>query len=105
MVAFVASVLISVGLFGVGIWYMHRRPADPKGTWGESMVGAVYVFGTLFWIFGVVPHQFILWADSDLGWRVDRSSSAPARSSRTSRSSSPTRPCGTSWWSTSTWCT
>ena len=72
MVAFVASVLISIGLFGVGIWYMHRRPVDPKGTWGESMVGAVYVFGTLFWIFGVVPHQFILWADSDLGWRVDR---------------------------------
>ena len=72
MVAFVAAVLVSVALFGAGLFYMARRPTDPKGTWGESMVGAVYVFGTMFWIFGVVPHQFILWADSDLGWRVDR---------------------------------
>jgi hypothetical protein len=72
VVAFVASVLVSMALFGGGIWYMGRRPVDPKGSWGEAMVGAVYVFGTLFWIFGVVPHQFILWADSDLGWRVDR---------------------------------
>src|SRR5687767_2366951 len=51
---------------------MNRRSVDQKGTWGEAMVGAVYVFGTLFWIFGVVPHQFILWADSELGWTVDR---------------------------------
>jgi hypothetical protein len=72
VVAFVTSVLVSAVLFGIGVLYMNRRPADQKGTWGESMVGAVYVFGTLFWIFGVVPHQFILWADSDLGWRVDR---------------------------------
>ena len=72
MVAFVASVLISVLLFAGGIWYMGRRSADVAGTWGEAMVGAVYVFGTLFWVFGVVPHQFILWADSDLGWTVDR---------------------------------
>jgi hypothetical protein len=72
VVAFFASVTISVLLFGVGIWYMNRRPAEQKGTWGESMIGAVYVFGTLFWIFGVVPHQFILWADSELGWTVDR---------------------------------
>ncbi len=72
MVAFVASVLVSAALFGGGIVYMNRRPVDQKGTWGEAMVGAVYVFGTLFWIFGVVPHQFILWADSELGWTVDR---------------------------------
>jgi hypothetical protein len=72
VVAFVASVLVSAALFGGGILYMNRRPVDQKGTWGEAMVGAVYVFGTLFWIFGVVPHQFILWADSELGWTVDR---------------------------------
>jgi hypothetical protein len=72
MVAFVASVLVSVLLFGGGILYMNRRPASQKGTWGEAMVGATYVFGTLFWIFGVVPHQFILWADSELGWTVDK---------------------------------
>ena len=72
MVAFVASVLVSAALFGAGILYMNRRPADQKGTWGEAMAGAVYVFLTLFWVFGVVPHQWILYADSDLGWTVDR---------------------------------
>ena len=72
MVAFVASVLVSIALIGGGVFYMHRRPVDPKGTWGESMVGAVYVFLTLFWCFGVVPHQWILYADSGLGWRVDK---------------------------------
>ena len=72
MVAFVASVLVSAALFGGGIWYTGRRPVDPKGSWGEAMVGATYVFATLFWVFGVVPHQFILWADADLAWSVDR---------------------------------
>lgn len=72
MVAFVISVIISILLFGLGVWYMHRRPADRYTTWGEAMAGAVYVFLTLFWIFGVVPHQWIQWADSDLGWRADR---------------------------------
>lgn len=72
MVAFVTSVLISVVLFGVGIWYMHRRPLEPKASWGEAMAAAAYIFGTLFWIFGVVPHQWILWADSDLGWSVSK---------------------------------
>jgi hypothetical protein len=72
VVAFFTAVLVSVVLFGGGIWYAHRRPVENKGTWGEAMVGAVYVFGTLFWIFGVVPHQWILWADSGLGWRVDK---------------------------------
>lgn len=72
MVAFVAAVIVSALLFGGGLLVMHRRPPEPKGSWGEAMAGAVYVFLTMFWIFGVVPHQFILWADSDLGWRADK---------------------------------
>jgi hypothetical protein len=72
MVAFVGSVLVSILLFGIGLLVMKRRPADKVSTWGECMVGAVFVFGTLFWIFGVVPHQWIQWADSELGWRSDR---------------------------------
>jgi hypothetical protein len=72
VVAFVASVVVSGTLFGIGFWYMNKRPVDRVTTWGEAMVGATYVFGTLFWIYGVVPHQWIQWADSDLGWRNDR---------------------------------
>ena len=36
------------------------------------MVGSVYVFFTMFLAFGVVPHQFIVHADNDLGWRKDK---------------------------------
>ena len=78
MVAFIASVLVSIGLIGGGVLYARHRPASQKGTWGESMVGAVYVFLTLFWCFGVVPHQWILYADSGLGWRVDKFLVGPA---------------------------
>ena len=72
MVAFVASVVISALLLAGGMWAMQRRPAGKPTSWGEAMVGATYVFGALFWVFGVVPHQWILWADSELGWTVDR---------------------------------
>jgi hypothetical protein len=72
MVAFVTAVLVSVILFGIGFLQMQRRSPDAPTSWGEAMVGAVFVFGTLFWVFGVVPHQWIQWADSELGWRADR---------------------------------
>jgi hypothetical protein len=72
VVAFVASVLVSVLLIGGGVLALKRRPAGKPTSWGEAMVGATYTFGTLFWVFGVVPHQWILWADADLGWTVDR---------------------------------
>lgn len=49
-----------------------RRPKDAPTTWGEAMVGSVYVFFTMFLAFGVVPHQFIVHADNDLGWRKDK---------------------------------
>ena len=32
----------------------------------------VVAFFLLFWIYGVVPHQFLTWADSELSWRPDR---------------------------------
>lgn len=77
MVAFVTSVLISLLLIGGGLWMMKRRPAGTPTSWGEAMVGATYVFGAIFWIFGVVPHQFILWADADLGWGPDKFLAGP----------------------------
>jgi hypothetical protein len=72
VVAFVASVLVSAVLIGGGLLAMRMRPADTPTSWGEAMVGATYTFGTIFWVFGVVPHQWILWADSGLGWSVDK---------------------------------
>ena len=72
MVAFVASAIATVLLVaGVG-WYQKRTPQDYVFTWGEAMLFATYVFFLLFWIYGVVPHQWLQWADSELNWRPDR---------------------------------
>lgn len=72
MVAFLMSLLIAVLLFVPIFPYAKRRPVGTPLTWGEAMVGAVYVFFLFFWIYGVVPHHWLTWADSELNWRPDR---------------------------------
>ena len=37
-----------------------------------GVVGIVVFALTLFWIYGVVPHQWLTYADNELGWRVDK---------------------------------
>ncbi len=72
MVAFVTSLLVMVLLVGGADWYRKRTPADKAFTWGESMLFAGYVFFVFWWGYGVVPHQWLTWADSELNWRRDR---------------------------------
>jgi hypothetical protein len=72
MVAFVFSLLLMLAMVAPILWLMGRRPAEAPLTWGEAMGGSIWVTTILFLAFGVVPHQFIVWADSDLGWRSDR---------------------------------
>ena len=71
MVAFVGSVLVSI-VMTVGIlWEMRRRPVGAPLSWGEAMFAATYIFFLMFWVYGVVPHQWLAWADNELGWRSD----------------------------------
>ena len=70
--ALVLSWLIALALTAGILEYAKRRPADAPLTWGEANVGAVYVFFLLFWAYGVVPHQWLTYADNELGWRVDK---------------------------------
>jgi hypothetical protein len=72
MVAFVGSLLVTVLLTGGILWYSKRRPVGTPLTWGEAMVAAVYVFFLLFWVFGIVPHLWLAWADNELRWRPDK---------------------------------
>jgi hypothetical protein len=72
VVAFLMSLLVAAVLVVPIFWYAKRRPVGTPLTWGEAMVGAVYVFFLMFWIYGVVPHQWLTWADSELNWRPDR---------------------------------
>ena len=69
--AFVVTWLIAIVMTIPILWYAKRRPIDQEPTWGEAMLGATYVFALLFWIYGVVPHQWLVFADSELNWRSD----------------------------------
>ncbi len=71
MVAFAASLLITalmcLVIFAVG----RIRPPGKSLTWGEAMVAALFVFTLLLMLYGIVPNQWLLWADNELGWRKD----------------------------------
>ena len=72
MVAFVASLIVTAIVVGGILAYQKRRPVDQVVTWGEAMVGSLVVFFLMFWVYGVVPHQWLTWADNELNWRVDK---------------------------------
>lgn len=72
MVAFALSILVTVVLMGGILAYMKRRPVGTPVTWGEAMFGSMIVFFVMFWVYGVVPHQWLTWADNELNWRTDK---------------------------------
>ncbi len=75
--AFLFSLVLTTVMALAAIPFGKRRPKDAPVTWGEAMVGSVYVFFVMFLAFGVVPHQFIVHADNDLGWRKDKLLNGP----------------------------
>ena len=75
--AFLFSLFLTTAMALVVIPIGKRRPKGAATTWGEAMVGSVYVFFVMFLAFGVVPHQFIVHADNDLGWRKDNLVNGP----------------------------
>ncbi len=66
----------SLFLTAVGFLVFFRLLRRPKGelpaTWAQSMAGATGVFGMFLLCYGVVPHEWLTWADSELGLREDR---------------------------------
>jgi hypothetical protein len=71
VVAFIASLVATVIFVVLPFAYGKRRPVGTPLTWGESMGAALYLFFVMFWVYGVVPHQFLAWADGPLKWRTD----------------------------------
>ena len=72
MVAFLVSLLLSLAMVGVIVRVGRKRPVGTPLTWGEAFAASVFVFLLLFIVYGVVPHQFLVWADNELGWRNDK---------------------------------
>ncbi|MGQ0742900.1 MAG: hypothetical protein ACT4OS_00880 [Acidimicrobiales bacterium] len=67
----VSFVLLIVGI-GACLWVGSKRPPGAPVTWGEAFVGGTVVFGLMLLAYGVVPHQWLTYADTDLLWRADR---------------------------------
>ena len=70
--AFIFSFIVTLALALVVIPFGKRRKPGTPVSWGEAMVGSLYVFGVMFLAYGVVPHQWIDHADKELGWRKDK---------------------------------
>jgi hypothetical protein len=63
--------LITVALLALLIPFAKRRPIGTPLSWGEAMVASTYAFFLMFWVYGVVPHLWLTWADNELKWRPD----------------------------------
>ena len=72
MFRFIVSLVVTAVAVGVIVLVMRRRPVGAPLTWGEAIVAATYAAFVMFLVYGIVPHQWLTWADSDLGWRPDR---------------------------------
>ena len=70
--AFIWSIVASVILTLLVLWQAKTRPADAPLTWGAAMAGSAFAFGFMLLIYGIVPHQWLVYADSELLWRSDR---------------------------------
>ncbi len=72
MTEFIVSLVVLGLSLGIYHWYEKKAPIDKRMTWGEAMIAATYAFFMFFMAYGVVPHYWLQWADSGLGWRADR---------------------------------
>ncbi len=72
MVALAVSFLSLVLSIGVLVFMAQRRPVGTPTSWGEAMFAAVFVFAVMFIAYGMLPHQWLNFADNELKWRSDK---------------------------------
>jgi len=70
-VAFTGSLIVMFAMAGAVVLYAKRRPVGTPLSWGEAMASATYCTMGLFWAFGVVPHQWLSYAEGTLKMRSD----------------------------------
>ena len=68
VVSFIATFLVSLAGMAAILAYGRRRPVGAPLTWGEAIAAATFCFALMFWAYGVVPHQWLSWANNELGW-------------------------------------
>ncbi len=71
MVALIASIVITGAMVGAVVVQARRRLPGTPLTWGEAFVAGIFLFTLAFMAYGVVPHLWLTFADSELQWRTD----------------------------------
>ncbi len=71
MVAFLASVIVTLIQIAIIVVVAKRRAPGTRMTWGEGYLAATFVFAWMLMVYGIVPNQWLAWADNELGWRSD----------------------------------
>jgi hypothetical protein len=72
MAAFVSTMVILLVGIGICLLVGRRRPVGKPLTWGEAFVAATFAFALMILAYGVIPHQWLDYADNELLWRPDR---------------------------------
>jgi hypothetical protein len=72
VVALLVSTLMLIAGINLCLYVGRRRPPGTPLTWGEAFVGGTFVFALMVLAYGVVPHQWLTFADSVLLWRPDK---------------------------------
>ncbi len=72
MVALLVSMGILVGGIGLAMAAGRRRPIGTPFTWGEAFITATFAFALMLVAYGVIPHQWLKYADNELLWRSDK---------------------------------
>ncbi len=71
MVAFLASLIITGAMVAAVVVVGRRRPPGTPLTWGEAFAAGTFMFALMLLLYGIVPNQWLQWADNELGWRSD----------------------------------
>lgn len=66
-----SSLLLLAGT-AVVLALMRRPKSEKPVTWAAAMAGAVGVWALFILAYGIVPHEFLTYADNVLKWREDR---------------------------------
>ena len=72
MAAFVSSMIVLFIGVAICMYVGSRRPIGTPLTWGEALVAGSFVFGLMLLAYGIVPHQWLAFADNELLWRPDK---------------------------------
>ena len=71
-----AALLFSIAFLVIGVALClavgKRRPPGTPVTWGEAFVSGTFVFALMVLAYGIIPHEWLEYADNDLLWRSDK---------------------------------